>query len=136
MERARRGSRPRFLYFWRVLVWLNRTNSPSQPNHTGLLWGSPRGPRVAMWARAVLSSKSRWLSGTRVFSGVTRSPCRGFVCSRLRNGIPFGGTDGFIETSRYRLQEHVGNEAPSAGDVPQQVVNCRFRGCCVRATIV
>src|SRR4051794_18725778 len=74
MESARRGSRFTFLYFWRVLVWLNLTYSPSQPNHTGLLCGSPRGPKVATWARAVLPSRSMWLARMRVFSVVTRSP--------------------------------------------------------------
>src|SRR5215213_3467172 len=99
MERARRGSRFRFLYFWRVLVWLNLTYSPSQPNHTGLFWGSPCGPKVATWARALLRSRSTWLSGTRVlFSVVTRSPCRGFRPG-LAAGVMVSDLDEPIGTS-------------------------------------
>src|SRR5919112_6099654 len=81
MESAMRGSRFTFLYFCRVLVWLNLTFSPSQPNQTGLLCSSPSGPRVATWARAVLLSRSSWLSGMRAlfFSVVTRSPSRSLL---------------------------------------------------------
>jgi hypothetical protein len=57
-------------YFWRVLVWLILTHSPSQPNHTWLLWGSPCGPTVATWARALLPSRSSWLTGIRVLLSV------------------------------------------------------------------
>lgn len=53
-----RGARLTFLYFWRVLVWLNLMCSPVQSNQTGLLCGSPSGPRVATCIRAVVSRRS------------------------------------------------------------------------------
>src|SRR5215207_7334942 len=63
MERAMCGSRSRLRSFWRVLVWLNLTCSPSQPNHTGLFCGSPWGLMVATCATASLSRRSWTLSG-------------------------------------------------------------------------
>src|SRR5260370_13705244 len=57
MESAICGSRSRFRYFWRVLIWLKRILVPSQSNQTGVLCGSPFGPIVAMCASAVVSSK-------------------------------------------------------------------------------
>src|SRR6266705_5670617 len=57
MESAMCGSRSRFRYFWRVLIWLKRMWEPSQSNQTGVLWGSPLGPMVAICASAVVCSK-------------------------------------------------------------------------------
>src|SRR5215218_8222781 len=69
MERAMCGSRSRLRSFWRVLVWLNLTCSPSQPNHTGLFCGSAWGPMVATCATAARSRRSWNLLGI-----IDRSP--------------------------------------------------------------
>src|SRR5690348_5499077 len=63
MDRATCGSRCTFLYFWRVLVWLNSTCSPSQSNQTGFDCGAPSGPTVATCARAFDFNRSVYFDG-------------------------------------------------------------------------
>src|SRR5579863_2037707 len=63
MARETRGSRRRFLSFWRPRAELTSTWEPSKSHQTGVTCGLPSGISVASEAKARFSNRSRYFSG-------------------------------------------------------------------------